>query len=85
MGREFPYGEQSHWMVYFNAAPEIGTDSVAYRVLELGGRVTVEPYDTPYGRITVVEDHAGMAFSVIDQSRVIEAEPRIEADDPYDD
>ena len=35
-------------------------------VLELGGRVTVEPYDTPFGRITVVEDHAGMAFSVID-------------------
>ncbi|PWK89126.1 hypothetical protein C8D88_102397 [Lentzea atacamensis] len=85
MGREFPYAERSHWMVYFNAAPEIGTDSVAYRVLELGGRVTVEPYDTPYGRITVVEDHAGMAFSVIDQSRVIETEPRIEADDPYDD
>ncbi|GLZ31306.1 glyoxalase [Lentzea sp. NBRC 105346] len=85
MGREFQYREKPHWMIYFNSAPEIDIDAVATRVLELGGRVTVEPYDTPFGRITTVEDHNHMAFSVVDQSRAIEAEPRAEVDDPYDD
>ena len=85
MGREFPLAE---------IAPLDGVLQRRSRDRHgLGGvpgagarrRVTVEPYDTPFGRITVVEDHAGMAFSVIDQSRVIEAEPRTEVDDPFDD
>ena len=85
MGREFPYGERSHWMVYFNAAPEIGTDYrgvPGHRARRPGDRRALR---RPFGRITVVEDHAGMAFSVIDQSRTVEAGPRSEVDEPYDD
>ncbi|GGP47896.1 VOC family protein [Saccharothrix coeruleofusca] len=85
MGRAFPLSEPPHWMVYFTAAPEIGTDSVAARVLELGGRVTVEPYDTTVGRITAVTDHAGAVFSVIDPSRKVPLEEiGAPVDDPYD-
>jgi predicted enzyme related to lactoylglutathione lyase len=88
MGRAFPANVPAHWMVYFTAAPEIGTDSVADRVGELGGRVAVEPYDTPYGRITVVEDHTGATFSVMDPSRSVplsDDETGAAVDDPYDD
>lgn len=85
MDRTFPAGTPAHWMIYFTASPEIGTDSVAHRVIELGGRVTVEPYDTPVGRITVVEDHVGATFSVIDPSRKIELDVGAPVDDPYDD
>ncbi|WNV89872.1 VOC family protein [Umezawaea sp. Da 62-37] len=89
MGRRlFPSDVPAHWMVYFTAAPEIGADSVANRVLELGGRITVEPYDTPYGRVTEVQDHAGEAFSVIDSSRAVpltDDDRGSEVDDPYDD
>jgi hypothetical protein len=88
MDRSFPPGTPAHWMIYFTAAPEIGADSVANRVLELGGRVTVEPYDTPFGRVTMVEDHTGSAFSVIDPSRAVhlsEEESGAQVDDPYDD
>lgn len=88
MGRAFPQAVPAHWMVYFTAAPEIGTDSAANRVVELGGRITVEPYDTPYGRITVVEDHAGATFSVGDPSRRVELsdeDTMAQVDDPYDD
>ncbi|MEU4762789.1 VOC family protein [Actinosynnema sp. NPDC023794] len=89
MGRAFAPDTPAHWMVYFTAAPEIGTDSAASRVLELGGRVTVEPYDTPFGRITVVADHTGAVFSVIDPSRTTplseEEATETRVDDPYDD
>jgi predicted enzyme related to lactoylglutathione lyase len=86
--RSFPPSVPAHWMIYFTAAPEIGTDSVANRVLELGGEVTVEPYDTPYGRVTEVRDPAGATFSVMDSSRAItlsEDETGANVDDPYDD
>jgi predicted enzyme related to lactoylglutathione lyase len=88
MGRAFAPGAPPHWMVYFTAAPEIGTDSAASRVLELGGRVTVEPYDTPFGRITVVADHTGAVFSVIDPSRTTplsDEDTGSRVDDPDDD
>ncbi|MFE2757277.1 VOC family protein [Actinosynnema sp. NPDC059335] len=89
MGRAFSPDTPPHWMVYFTAAPEIGADSVATRVLELGGLVTVEPYDTPFGRITVVADHTGAVFSVIDPSRTTplpeEEQTETRVEDPYDD
>ncbi|WP_433264034.1 VOC family protein [Actinosynnema sp. CS-041913] len=88
MGRAFTPDTPAHWMVYFTAAPEIGADSVASRVLELGGRITVEPYDTPFGRVTVVADHTGSVFSVIDPSRSVplsEEETGAQVDDPFDD
>ncbi|WP_308258256.1 VOC family protein [Saccharothrix obliqua] len=88
MGRAFPANTPAHWMTYFTAAPEIGTDSVATRVLELGGRISVEPYDTPYGRVTAVVDPSGATFSVIDPTRAVpltDQEIGAPVDDPYDD
>ncbi|MEU5695545.1 VOC family protein [Actinosynnema sp. NPDC020468] len=88
MGAAFAPETPPHWMIYFTADPGIGTDTVARRVLELGGRVTIEPYDTPFGRVTVVADHAGAVFSVLDTSRATplsEDEMGAEVDDPYDD
>ncbi|HEX6347174.1 VOC family protein [Umezawaea sp.] len=86
--RSFPPTVPAHWMVYLTASPEIGADSVANRVLELGGEVAVEPYDTPYGRVTEVRDHTGSTFSVIDPSRAVplsDDERGANVDDPYDD
>ena len=52
----------SHWMSYFAVED---TDAAAARVAELGGTVSVEPFDLPVGRIAVVNDPAGNAFSII--------------------
>ena len=52
----------SHWMVYFGTAD---TDGTAARAVELGGSVSVAPFDIPVGRIAVLNDPAGKAFSVI--------------------
>lgn len=61
-GDQWPADLPPHWMVYFGAAD---TDATAARVQELGGDVTVEPFDTPAGRIAVVRDPVGATFSVI--------------------
>ncbi|MEM9042284.1 MAG: VOC family protein [Actinomycetota bacterium] len=52
----------SHWMVYLAVAD---TDVTAARVTELGGAVSVPPFDTPIGRTAVVNDPDGNAFSII--------------------
>ncbi|GAA2662461.1 MULTISPECIES: VOC family protein [Actinosynnema] len=88
MGSAFPLSTPAHWSVHFTASPEVGADSVAARVLELGGSVSVEPYDSPQGRVTVVADHAGSVFTVIDPSRatpLADGDYGAEVDDPYDD
>jgi predicted enzyme related to lactoylglutathione lyase len=41
------------------------TDAAVAKVAELGGSVVVEPFDTPAGRIALVTDPQGAAFSVI--------------------
>lgn len=51
-----------HWMTYFAVEDP---DAVAARAKELGGRVMAEPFDTPAGRMAVLGDRAGAAFSVI--------------------
>ena len=52
----------SHWMVYF--AVESCDDAVR-RVVELGGSVMQEPFDSPYGRLAVVAGPQGETFSVM--------------------
>lgn len=52
----------SHWMTYFGCTD---TDATAARVKELGGAVSVEPFDLPVGRVAVCNDPTGNAFSVI--------------------
>jgi uncharacterized protein len=56
----------THWMPHFAVDPQTGTDTMVSRVLELGGRVDIYPYDTDMGRIARVADPAGAAFALID-------------------
>lgn len=51
-----------HWVPYFAVA---GTDEVAARSRELGGRVSAEPFDTPVGRVAFAHDPHGAGFAVI--------------------
>jgi predicted enzyme related to lactoylglutathione lyase len=61
----------SHWMIYFNVDD---ADSAAERAAAAGGRVVVPPFDTPYGRITLVADPdgavLGLSAAAIARSRV---------------
>jgi uncharacterized protein len=80
----------AHWMLYFAVDPQTGTDAVAGRVLELGGRVDIDPYDTELGRIARVTDPCGAAFALIDPTVRLEPATDLTAgsagsDDPYDD
>lgn len=52
----------SHWMAYFGV---MDTDQAAAAAADLGGSVPVPPFDTPAGRIAVLNDPGGNAFSVI--------------------
>ncbi|WP_236794012.1 VOC family protein [Amycolatopsis sp. GM8] len=85
MGPEYPAETLPHWMVYFDVDPARGTDATAGHAIMLGGRVIVEPYDSPWGRISVIADPGGGVFSVIDRSQILEDYGRAEVDDPYDD
>ena len=55
-------GVPNHWHVYFAVED---TDASAARVTELGGTVLVPPFDTPVGKIAVVQDPQGAAFSIM--------------------
>jgi predicted enzyme related to lactoylglutathione lyase len=77
-------------MLYFAVDPQTGTDAAAGRVLELGGRVDIDPYDTELGRIARVTDPCGAAFALIDPTVRLEPATDLTAgsagsDDPYDD
>ncbi|MET8680099.1 VOC family protein [Streptomyces sp. NPDC004647] len=56
----------AHFLVYFAVADCDGTAGATTR---LGGRVILDPEDTPYGRIAVLVDNQGANFAVIDLSR----------------
>jgi uncharacterized protein len=50
------------WSTYFGAAD---TDKSVQRATEAGGSVVRPPADSPYGRVAVVTDNQGAAFSLI--------------------
>jgi uncharacterized protein len=52
----------AHWMAYFAVEDP---DEVAKRATELAGEVSQPPFDTPYGRMAVLRDPTGAAFSII--------------------
>jgi uncharacterized protein len=56
-----PAGTNSHWRIYWEVED---VDASVKRVSELGGSVTSEPADTPYGRMASVADPAGAEFSL---------------------
>lgn len=51
-----------HWMGYFAID---NTDAAVERVLAAGGSVFMPAFDTPYGRIAVIVDPYGAAFSLV--------------------
>ncbi|HUS32292.1 MAG TPA: VOC family protein [Kofleriaceae bacterium] len=51
-----------HWNNYFAVA---NADAAAKKVTELGGQVYAQPFDSPYGRIAIVADPTGAAFSIV--------------------
>ena len=55
-------GVPNHWHVYFAID---GADATAAKAREAGGSVLVQPFDTPVGRIAVLQDPQGAVFSVI--------------------
>ncbi len=57
------YGDlPPHWMIYFASED---TDASCERVTAAGGQVHLSPFDTEVGRIAVVSDAQGAAFSLI--------------------
>lgn len=59
-------GVPPHWMVYF-AVNDV--DQTAAAVQQAGGNVCVPPFDTPVGRIAVMDDPSHAVFSVIKLSK----------------
>ncbi|CAL9463286.1 Putative glyoxylase CFP32 [Streptomyces sp. enrichment culture] len=61
----FPEIMPAHFLAYF-AVPDC--DRSVETVKRLGGRVTAEPFDTPYGRIAVVADNQGAVFALLSEN-----------------
>jgi predicted enzyme related to lactoylglutathione lyase len=81
---------RAHWMLHFAVEPQTGTDATVDRVLELGGRVDIDPYDSEWGRMARVADPCGARFALIDPTARIVAASDLapgsaRVDDPYDD
>lgn len=58
----FPAGHPAGWTVVFGAGD---VDGQVARVAESGGSVLRPPADSPYGRLAVVADPQGAAFSLV--------------------
>lgn len=56
-----PEGAPSYWTVYWEVDD---VDAVVAKALELGGSVTEEAQDTPYGRLAGLADPAGARFKL---------------------
>lgn len=89
MGAEFPPDSKPHWMVSFEVPAELGVDGCIARAVQLGGRVSVPPYNGPEGRAAVLQDVTGAVFTVLDRSLAVPVVPEevigARVDDPYDD
>jgi predicted enzyme related to lactoylglutathione lyase len=66
MDESWPREVPAHWMVYFAVDD---TDATVKRIEELGGRISVPPSDSPYGRFAVVSDPQGGTFSIVKVTR----------------
>lgn len=61
-GDLWPSDLPPHWMTYFAVSD---VDAAAERTQGLGGLISVAPFDTPAGRVTVVTDPVGAVVSLI--------------------
>jgi uncharacterized protein len=62
LGADMPAEVPPHWMAYFAVA---NTDDTLERATALGAQVRMQPQDTPYGRMAVLEGAQGEIFAVI--------------------
>ncbi|MER7954128.1 VOC family protein [Streptomyces sp. NPDC096030] len=60
----FPAEMPGHVLLYFAVAD---CDAACATAVELGGRVTNPPFDTPHGRIAVLRDNQGARFAVLSE------------------
>ncbi|HTY97838.1 MAG TPA: VOC family protein [Solirubrobacteraceae bacterium] len=70
-------GEPPHWSVTFAVDD---ADATAQRAAELGGEVTVAPFDAPWVRTTVITDPQGasfMASKFVPENKDLLAEPAV--------
>jgi predicted enzyme related to lactoylglutathione lyase len=58
-----PAGTPSHWLVYFGVD---STDTAVGAATAAGGAVLVPAFDSPFGRMALLADPAGAAFTVIE-------------------
>lgn len=84
MHENWASGIPAHWMPHFAVDPEVGTDAMVNRILELGGLVDVYPYDTELGRIARVADPSGASFALVDPTERILPPPTSIADEAGD-
>jgi predicted enzyme related to lactoylglutathione lyase len=61
MGAEEPADMAPEWTTYFNVAD---TDAMAAKAVELGATVLREPWDTPFGRMAMIQGPQGETFSI---------------------
>ncbi|MFD0144426.1 MULTISPECIES: VOC family protein [unclassified Streptomyces] len=74
LNEAFPAEMPGHVLLYFAVAD---CDAACATAVELGGRVTNPPFDTPHGRIAVLRDNQGARFAVLSEpSDDPAAEPR---------
>ncbi|MFC4426548.1 VOC family protein [Deinococcus navajonensis] len=62
MGENWEALVPAHWVTYFYVTD---VDQAARVAWQQGGKVLVEPFDMPYGRMAVLADPAGATFSVM--------------------
>lgn len=62
MNAQFPKDVPSHWNTYFAVED---TDAAVKKLEKLGGKVRQPPFDTPYGRMSAVQDPGGAGFCLI--------------------
>lgn len=62
MGEQHPKEMPPHWNLYFAVS---NADAAVTTVQKLGGKVLAPPFDTPYGRMSPVQDPLGAHFSII--------------------
>ncbi|HST39248.1 MAG TPA: VOC family protein [Conexibacter sp.] len=62
-GDMWPSDLPPHWMTYLAVED---ADAAAERTTELGGLVAIAPFDTPAGRIVVVNDPVGAVVSLLE-------------------
>jgi predicted enzyme related to lactoylglutathione lyase len=62
IGPEHPADRPASWATYFAVAD---TDAAVTKAVDLGGAVLAPAWDSPYGRMAVVADDQGAAFSVM--------------------